>query len=50
MSKMKYVESCQYHAFVDCKEEDRKCEKCGWCPKVEAKRREKVREELGVKV
>lgn len=49
MRKKDYVESCKYHMFVNCEEEGRKCDKCGWCPAVAAKRREKIRKKLGVK-
>ena len=49
MSKMQYIESCEYHTTVGCPEEGRKCEKCGWNPEVDAKRREKIRKERGVK-
>lgn len=46
MSKMQYIESCIYHATVGCNKEGRKCDKCGWNPKVDAERREKLRKKM----
>ena len=37
---------CKFTSNVDCKEEDRRCDKCGWNPEVKARRVEKIREKM----
>lgn len=43
-----HVPDCPYmkNSSVGCALENRKCEKCGWNPEVDAARREKTRERL----
>lgn len=38
---------CEYNVGVNCLEEERRCEKCGWNPEVMAKRLEKYRSGSG---
>lgn len=33
---------CKYNAAVDCDRTRRKCEKCGWNPKVESQRKRRL--------
>ena len=41
-----HIPDCEYNRSIGCSLVDRKCEKCGWNPEVDAVRREKTRERL----
>ena len=34
---------CPYNVYINCPEQGRKCDKCGWNPEVEAKRKKAVK-------
>lgn len=43
MSGYKEFTDCQYRKNINCPEEGRRCDKCGWNPVVTAKRKEAIR-------
>lgn len=45
MSAYKEFTDCKYRKNINCPEECRRCDKCGWNPKVAARRLEKIRKE-----
>lgn len=37
------VKLCPYNVYITCPADGRKCDKCGWNPKVEEKRKKAVK-------
>lgn len=50
MSKKVSYPDCEYHRNIECSLYRRKCEKCGWNPKVEEARLKKIRVRAGLPV
>jgi len=42
MANEKSENTCKFLAVINCPEENRKCDRCGWNPEVDRKRKEEM--------